>query len=105
MVGRGRKWVRSSTGTLSYAYTQAIYIAYTQSCSVTKPVQLSDEAYRRLRMNKRPDESFSDVVLRVIGRGSLAELRGLRTPAEIRRAEREISRIDRLDRPRRRRIL
>ena len=69
---------------------------------MTKPVQLSDEAYRRLLVTKRPGESFSDVVLRLAGRGSLIRLRGLRSRTEIDRAERQIAVVDRLDRPARR---
>jgi predicted CopG family antitoxin len=69
---------------------------------VTKPVQLSDEAYRRLRARKKAGESFSDVVLRLTGRGSLSRLRGLRPAAEIELAAQSIAAIDRLDRPRRR---
>ena len=69
---------------------------------MTKPVQLSDEAYRRLLVTKRPGESFSDVVLRLAGRGSLIRLRGLRSRTEIDRAERQIAVVDPLDRPARR---
>lgn len=66
---------------------------------MTKPVQLSDEAYRRLAVRKRAGESFSDVVLRLTRRGSLADLSTLGRPkAEIRRHAREIARIDELDR-------
>lgn len=38
--------------------------AYTES--VTKTVSLSDEAYERLDALKGPDESFSDVALRLV---------------------------------------
>ncbi len=48
-------------------------------------VQLSDEAYRRLRSRKHSGESFSDVVLRLAGDEDLSGLAGWRTPAEIRR--------------------
>lgn len=34
---------------------------------MAKTVQLSDKAYVSLRANKRPNESFSDVVLRLLG--------------------------------------
>ena len=74
-------------------------MTYTQWEGMTKPVQLSDEAYDRLKMTKRPGESFSDVVLRLTGRASLLRLRGLRSAREIDEAERQISRIDRMDRP------
>lgn len=35
---------------------------------MTKPVTLSEEAYRLLREVKQEGESFSDVVIRLIGR-------------------------------------
>lgn len=66
------------------AYTYSVY-------GMPKVVQLSGEAYERLRMAKRPGESYSDVVLRLLPRG---DLRGLHeiwlemTPAERRQAER-----------------
>lgn len=66
---------------------------------MTKPVQLSDEAYRRLAMSKRPQESFSDVVLRLTRRGSLTDLSKLhRSRARVRRHLEELRRIDALDR-------
>ncbi|MEK6976063.1 MAG: antitoxin VapB family protein [Candidatus Thermoplasmatota archaeon] len=40
---------------------------------MTKVVQLSDAAYDRLKAQKQSGESFSDVVLRSIGRPSLLE--------------------------------
>lgn len=66
---------------------------------MTKVVQLSDEAYARLRSLKREDESFSDAVIRLSGaRGDLTALRGLRTAREIRLAEKLIRHADALDR-------
>lgn len=61
-------------------------------------VQLSDEAYGRLRNLKRPDESFSDVVLRLTGRGDLRRLKGLRSRKAIDAAEALLAEIDALDR-------
>ncbi len=67
---------------------------------MTKAVQLSDEAYARLKTLKRDDESFSDVVLRIVGRGgSLRDLGDLRTREEAERAESWIREIDQLDEP------
>ena len=40
---------------------------------MTHQVQLSDPAYERLKAQKKKGESFSDVVLRAIGRPSLLE--------------------------------
>lgn len=42
--------------------------------TLTKMVQLSEEAYARLAANKKPGESFSDVVLRVAPRPHLGKL-------------------------------
>ena len=33
---------------------------------MAKNISLSDEAYKKLSLEKRPDESFSDVVLRLL---------------------------------------
>lgn len=67
---------------------------------MTKAVQLSDEAYARLRTLKRDDESFSDVVLRITGReGSLRDLGKRRSPENLDRAERWIEAADELDHP------
>lgn len=65
---------------------------------MTKMVQLSDEAYARLRGLKRRDESFSDVVLRLAPKGDLRNLWKLgRTKEEIDEAERWIAEIDAMD--------
>lgn len=66
---------------------------------MTQVVQLSDDAYRRLTNAKRPGESYSDVVLRLIGGGDLTGLEGLRTPEQIEHAEAWVERADRLDLP------
>lgn len=66
--------------------------------TVAKLVQLSDEAYRRLRSLKRRDESFSDVVLRLVPKRSLLELGGLRSLKEIEAHERWLHELDKLDR-------
>lgn len=44
-------------------------MAYRILSYMTKPVTLSEDAYRVLRSLKRDGESFSDVVLRLAGRG------------------------------------
>jgi len=66
---------------------------------MTQVVQLSDDAYRRLTNAKQPAESYSDVVLRLLGEGDLTDLEGLRDPAAIVEAERALAEADRLDRP------
>ena len=66
---------------------------------MTKPVQLSDEAYRRLKSLRRREESFSDVVLRLTERGSLADLGKIRqAPADVRKYRALLKEIDTLDR-------
>jgi len=52
-----------------------MHIAFT----MTKVISLSNEAYQTLKKSKRPGESFSDVVLRVVGekkKKSLLEFSG-----------------------------
>jgi predicted CopG family antitoxin len=67
---------------------------------MTKMVQLSDEAYARLRGLKRRDESFSDVVLRLAPKGDLKDLWKIgRSKKQIEAAAREIERITEMDRP------
>lgn len=67
---------------------------------MTKMVQLSDAAYRKLSMAKRKGESFSDVVIRITGRRrSLRDLAELGTPDEAERHLAWIREIDRMDRP------
>lgn len=44
---------------------------------VTKTISLTEDAYLGLRSLKRPHESFSDVVRRLTGRGSLLDLCGV----------------------------
>ncbi|MGH2670783.1 MAG: antitoxin VapB family protein [bacterium] len=66
---------------------------------VTKLVQLSDEAYRRLSMMKRKGESFSDVVLRTTRtRRGLEELQGTLTKEQAHRSRAMLRKIDALDR-------
>lgn len=64
---------------------------------MTKVVQLSEEAYGRLRTLKLPGESFSATVLRLAGRGDLRKLKGLRSAAELRKAQSAVAEIDALD--------
>ena len=44
---------------------------------MSRSVRLSDEAYERLEAQKREDETFSEVVLRLAGERSLSELAGI----------------------------
>lgn len=49
-----------------------------------RTITVTDAAYERLAAQKRPGESFTDVVLRLAGRPSLADLPALMSPAESR---------------------
>lgn len=49
---------------------------------VTKTVSLDEEAYERLKAHKREGESFSEVVKRIAGERSWAEVTGILTEAE-----------------------
>lgn len=49
-----------------------------------RTITVTEAAYERLAQLKRPGESFTDVVLRLTRRGSLADLAGAFTPAESR---------------------
>lgn len=44
---------------------------------MSQQIRLEDDVYERIKANKRPDESFSDAVARLIGGRSLADLRGV----------------------------
>ncbi len=44
---------------------------------MSRQIRLEDDVYERLKANKRPDESFSDAVDRLIGGQSLRDLRGV----------------------------
>ena len=46
---------------------------------MSKSIRLSEEAYERLAAQKREEETFSDVVLRLAGERSLLELQGILT--------------------------
>lgn len=49
-----------------------------------RTITITDAAYERLAREKRPGESFTDVVLRLTGRRSLAGLAQAFSPAESR---------------------
>jgi len=47
-----------------------------------RTLTVTDAAYERLASLKRPGESFTDVILRLTGRRSMARLSELLSPAE-----------------------
>lgn len=55
---------------------------------MTRMVQLSEVAYDLLRRAKRPDESFSDVVCRILPKPKPLRLAGLSTKKELEEADR-----------------
>lgn len=65
----------------------ARFVAWMRMCPqrfVTKTISLTQEAYDRLRARKGPNESFSDVILRLTARRPLAESAGLLSKASVR---------------------
>jgi predicted CopG family antitoxin len=64
---------------------------------MTKMVQLSNDAYAVLKRAKRPDESFSDVVLRLAPRPKPLDLSGLRSKKELEEARRMLRELHELD--------
>lgn len=50
---------------------------------VTKTISITKEAYDRLRSRKGPDESFSDVILRLTERRPLADYAGMLSKSSV----------------------
>lgn len=48
----------------------------------TRNISISDEAYSRLAAEKKPNESFTDVINRITGKRSILELKGLLSKKE-----------------------
>jgi len=65
----------------------------------TKTISLEDSAYARLKAVKRPGESFSDVVNRVLGRKepSFLDFRGLLQGKSVDRLAEAVTRMRRED--------
>ena len=47
-----------------------------------RTIAIADEVYERLRSLKRPDESFSKLLSRLVGRPSLLDLAGAMSPEQ-----------------------
>lgn len=69
--------------------------------TATRTIPLTREAYDRLRARKGPNESFSDVILRLTARKPLAESTGMLSKSSVRaireaieEARRERGRLD-----------
>jgi len=59
----------------------------------TRNISISDEAYTKLAALKEPGESFTDVINRLAGKGSILDLAGVLSPkqaAELRSGVREV---------------
>lgn len=51
----------------------------------TRNVRLDEDVYERIKSEKRPDETFSETVERLIGGASLLDLAGILSDEEARR--------------------
>lgn len=60
-----------------------------------KTITVTEEAYRKLASLKRPGESFTDVINRVLGGPSVLKLAGILTPEAGDRLKKEVRRIRR----------
>lgn len=59
----------------------------------TRNISISEEAYSRLAAQKKPNESFTDVVNRLTGKRSILELDGLLTKKEGKEFVRQVRQI------------
>ncbi|HEX9430972.1 hypothetical protein E6H13_09905 [Candidatus Bathyarchaeota archaeon] len=65
----------------------------------TRNISISDEAYIKLAALKEPGESFTDVINRLAGKGSILDLAGILSPkqaAELRSKVREVRAMSRM---------
>lgn len=68
----------------------------------TKTIRLDDDVYERLAAHKRDDETYSEVVDRLLGGGSLLDLTGIYTKADVDEIEEALAEKEERDRRRRR---
>lgn len=59
-----------------------------------KTIRLDEDVYERLRAEKRDDETFSEAVERLLGRGSLLDLVGLWSDEAVEDAREAIDAAD-----------
>jgi len=59
-----------------------IYV-YVYTYMATKTISITKEAYDRLKARKGPEESFSDVILRLTERRPLAEYAGMLSKSSV----------------------
>ncbi|TKX74308.1 hypothetical protein EXE46_10065 [Halorubrum sp. GN11_10-6_MGM] len=60
----------------------------------TRNVRLDEDVYERIKSEKRPDETFSETVERLIGRASLLDLAGILSDEEADEFRRAIDESD-----------
>ncbi len=70
----------------------------------TKSLTVTEEAYERLAMRKKTNESFSDVIIRSFPKASFLELAGIFTKKEARAIEKNIKEGRRLSKRRHERL-
>ena len=58
-------------------------LAHMSRYMVTKTISITREAYDRLKARKGPEESFSDVILRLTDRRPLAEYAGMLSKTSV----------------------
>ena len=56
---------------------------YVYTCMATKTISVTEQAYKRLRARKGPDESFSDVIIRLTERRPLTEFAGMLSHSSV----------------------
>lgn len=61
-------------------------------------IRLDDDVYERIKSNKRPEESFSEAVERLIGGRSLRDLREVFDDEQVAEMREAIDAADRSDR-------
>jgi predicted CopG family antitoxin len=70
----------------------------------TKTLTITEEAYKRLAMRKKENESFSDVINRLAGKGSILEFAGMFSEKEAKAIEKSIKESRRRSRKRMKRF-
>ena len=56
----------------------------------TRTISITEEAYERLRTQKAPKESFTDVINRITGKRSIMELAGILSKEDAEKMEEHI---------------
>lgn len=63
----------------------------------TKTVRLDEQVYERIRQQKRPDETFSEAIDRLLGGSSLAELGDIFDDSQVEEMKQAIEEADEAD--------